>query len=233
MHDRKGQRNGLSAEKIIAHSYFSAKRSSVALMSCSLWYIMKKILHVCVCVCVCVQVCVSRLGLLSLHYTWAGSTPVLCPRSLPLPVPARNNELQWMPWGGWVSGLHFSSNYLSDLIQMAVSACSLPSPLSLSAMKLSVHTFSSFTHLRSFLVVTPPEFKVKVQWKSKENNKKCTCKTKATDRYSIIFNSVNNTSRLSGIYQFSQHSQPCVPFLLIPLLPPQDRNKNDSLNLSW
>lgn len=39
MHDRKGQWNGLSVEKkkIIAHSYFSAKRSSVALMSCSHW----------------------------------------------------------------------------------------------------------------------------------------------------------------------------------------------------
>lgn len=39
----------------------------------------------------------GRLGLLSLHYTRAGSTPVLCPRSLPLPVPVRNNEFLWMP----------------------------------------------------------------------------------------------------------------------------------------
>lgn len=39
---------------------------------------------------------------------------------------------------------------------------------------------------------------------------------------------VNN--RLAGIYQFSQHAQPCVPFLLIPPLPPQDNNKNDSIN---
>lgn len=36
--------------------------------------------------------------------------------------------------------------------------------------------------------------------------------------------------RLAGIYQFSQHAQPCVPFLLIPPLPPQDNNKNDSIN---
>lgn len=48
--------------------------------------------------------------------------------------------------------------------------------------------------------------------------------------YGIIFCGVNNSSRLSGIYQFSQHAQPCVPFLLIPPLPPQDNNKNDSIN---
>lgn len=43
-----------------------------------------------------------------------------------------------------------------------------------------------------------------------------------------ISGSVNNC--LAGIYQFSQHAQSSVPFLLIPPLPPQDNNKNDSIN---
>lgn len=47
-------------------------------------------------------------------------------------------------------------------------------------------------------------------------------------RCSIILGGVNN--HLAGVYQFSQHAQPCVPFLLIPSLPPQDNNKNDSIN---
>lgn len=90
--------------KTIASTYFSAKRSSVALMSCSPWYIMKR----------GVSVCAGRLGLLSLHYTRAGSTPVLCPRSMPLPAPTWNNELQRMPWG--LSG--FSSGVDSILAQI-------------------------------------------------------------------------------------------------------------------
>lgn len=64
--------------------------------------------------CVCVCGGGGRLGLLSLHYTRAGSTPVLCPRSLPLPAPTWNNELQPMPWG--LSGL--SSGVDSILAQI-------------------------------------------------------------------------------------------------------------------
>lgn len=94
--------------KTITRSYFSAKRSSVALMSCSQWYIMKQ------CVCVCMRACAGRWGLLSLHYTRAGSTLVLCPRSLALPAPTWNNELQRMPWG--LSG--FSSRVDSILAQI-------------------------------------------------------------------------------------------------------------------
>lgn len=38
---------------------------------------------------------------------------------------------------------------------------------------------------------------------------------------------------LQWYYQFSQHAQPCVPFLLMPSLPPQDNKKNDTRNLRW
>lgn len=146
MHDRKGQWNGLSVEKIIA-LFFSAKRSSVALMSCSLWNIMKDF----VCASACASVCETGLGLLSLHYTRAGSTPVLCPRSLPLPVPARNNELQWMPWGGWVSGSEVDSILAQITSQIhsngSLGLLSAFSAYSCLRVKWSIHTFSPFKRL--------------------------------------------------------------------------------------
>lgn len=100
MHDRKGQWNGLSAkENHRTLLFFCQKVFSGINVLLSMIYNEKE--RVCECVCVCA----GRLGLLSLHYTRAGSTSVLCPRSLPLPTPTWNNELQRMPWGGgggWV-----------------------------------------------------------------------------------------------------------------------------------
>lgn len=105
----------------------------------------------CVCKCVCECVCETRLGLLSLHYTRAGSTPVLCPRSLPLPVPARNNELQWMPWGGWVSGSEVDSILAQITSQIhsngSLGLLSAFSAYSCLRVKWSIHTFSPFKWL--------------------------------------------------------------------------------------
>lgn len=94
MHDRKGQWNGLSVEENHRkHLFLCQKVFSGINVLLSMIYNEKG--------------CAGRLGLLSLHYTRAGSTPVLCPRSLPLPAPTWNNELQRMPWGlsGFNSGV--------------------------------------------------------------------------------------------------------------------------------
>lgn len=131
-------------------------------------------------------------------------------------------------------GLHFSSNYLSDPIQMAVLAQSQDA-FSTLLSEVIPHTFRPSAWgeggFRRVSLVIPCGFHPGTTvdgdalmvlvvggrvWGG------------AGGRCSIILGGVNK--RLAGIYQFSQHAQPCVPFLLIPPLPPQDNNKNDSIN---
>lgn len=128
--------------------------------------------------------------------------------------------------------LHFSSNYLSDPIQMAVLAQSQDA-FSTLLSEVIPHTFRPSAWGRG----VPKALAGHPVWVSSRDNSR----RRRTDgagggrkgvgggtRCSIILGGVNK--RLAGIYQFSQHAQPCVPFLLIPPLPPQDNNKNDSIN---
>lgn len=105
-------------------------------------------LWACVCVHGRASLCASRLGLLSLHYTRAGSTPVLCPRSLPLPVLARNNELPVDAMGGWLSG----SEVDSILVQIT---SQIPFKWQSQAAPCLFHVFLSegaMIHTRPFLI---------------------------------------------------------------------------------
>lgn len=120
--------------------------------------------------CVCVRV--SRLGLLSLHYTRAGSTPVLCLPSLPLPVLARNNELRWMPWEHeWVAQkwtpfllkLPLRSHSNGSLMLLLVS-----SMYPYLRAKGSIHTFSLFIHLSGFFSGQSSTALCEITGKSKE-----------------------------------------------------------------